>query len=73
MYASNSFNKKEMTEWENKPKIIKNNFYEAKLCFEGIMKDYETYEQNSSSMMGNSKYKSANQDKEFKQGNKLCE
>jgi hypothetical protein len=29
MYASNSFNKKEMTEWENKPEIIKNNFDKA--------------------------------------------
>ncbi len=26
MYASNIFNNKEMTDWENKPKITKNNF-----------------------------------------------
>ena len=26
MYPSNSFDKKEMTEWENKPEITKNNF-----------------------------------------------
>ncbi len=37
------------------------------------MKDYETYEQNSGGMMGRSKYKSANQAKEAKQGNTLYE
>jgi hypothetical protein len=73
MYTSNSFNKKEMTEWENKPKIIKNDFDKAKLYFEGLMKDYETYKQNSSGMMGKSKYKSANQAKGAKQGNELRE
>jgi hypothetical protein len=73
MYASNSFDKKKMTKWENKPKITKNDFDKAKLCFEGLVKDYETYEQNSGGMMGKSKYKSANQAKEAKQGNKLRE
>jgi hypothetical protein len=74
MYASNSFNKKEMTKWENKPKITKNNFDEAKLYFEGLVKDYETCEQNSGGMIGKSKYKSANQAKEAEQqGNKLRE
>jgi hypothetical protein len=73
MYISNSFDKKEMTEWEDKPKIIKNNFDEAKLYYEGLVKDYETYEQNSGGIMGKSKYKSANQAKEAKQGNTLCE
>jgi hypothetical protein len=43
MCASNSFDKKEMTDWENKPEITKNNFKEAKLYFEGLVKDYETY------------------------------
>jgi hypothetical protein len=37
------------------------------------VKDYETYEQNSGGMMGRSKYKSANQAKEAKQGNTLYE
>ena len=40
MYASNHFNKKEMTEWENKPILIKDDFVEAKLYFEGLVKDY---------------------------------
>ncbi len=39
MYTSNSFIKKEMTEWENKPKITKNNLDKAKLYFEGLVKD----------------------------------
>jgi hypothetical protein len=73
MYASNSFDKKEMTKWENKPEITKNNFDKAKLYFEGLVKDYETYEQNSGGMMGKSKYKSVNQAKEAKQGNELRE
>ncbi len=73
MYTSSSFNKKEMIEWENKPKITKDDFDKAKLYFEGLVKDYETYEQNSGGMMCKSKYKSANQAKEAKQGNELCE
>jgi hypothetical protein len=40
MYASNTFDKKEMTDWGNKPKIIKNNFDQAKLYFfEGLAMD----------------------------------
>jgi hypothetical protein len=62
-----------MTEWENKPKIIKNDFNKAKLNFEGLVKDYETYKQNSGSMMSKSKYESANQAKEAEQGNELRE
>jgi hypothetical protein len=73
MYACNSFNKKEMTEWENKPEIIKNDFKEAKLYFEGLVQDYETYKQNSGGMMGKSKYKRVNQAKEAEQGDELCE
>jgi hypothetical protein len=73
MYAFNSFDKKEMTKWENKPEIIKNNFDKAKLYFEGLVKDYEIYKQNCGGMMGKSKYKSANQAKEANRGNKLSE
>jgi len=36
MYASNHFDKKEMTEWENKSIAIKDDFDEAKLNFEGL-------------------------------------
>jgi hypothetical protein len=71
MYASNTFNKKERTDWKNKPKILKNNFDQAKLYFEGLVRDYKTYEQNSVSTMSKSKYDSANQVKEADKGNKL--
>jgi hypothetical protein len=30
MYASNHFDKKEMTEWENKPEAIKNDFNDGR-------------------------------------------
>jgi hypothetical protein len=73
MYTPNSFDKKKITKWENKPEITKNGFDKAKLYFEGLIKDYETYKQNSGSMMDKSKYKSANQAKEAKQGNELQE
>ena len=43
MYASNTFDKKEMTEWENKSIAIKDDFDEAKLYFEGLVRDYEVY------------------------------
>ncbi len=58
MYASNHFDKKEMTEWENKPEAIKNDLNYAKTYFEGIVRDYEVYEQNSG---GKHNFKSANQ------------
>jgi hypothetical protein len=47
MYASNHFDKKEMTEWENKPEAIKHNFNYAKTYFEGLIRDYKVYEQYS--------------------------
>ncbi len=37
MYASNHFDKKEMTKWENKPEAIKNDFNDAKTYFEGLV------------------------------------
>jgi hypothetical protein len=47
MYALNHFDKKEMTEWENKTIAIKDNFDEAKMYFKGLVKDYKVYAQNS--------------------------
>ena len=41
MYASNHFDKKEMTD-----------FVEAKLYFEGLVKDYKVYAQNSGGTAG---------------------
>jgi hypothetical protein len=61
MYSSNHFDKKEMTEWENKPEADKNNFGKTKTYFEGLVKDYEIYKQNSGGTVGKNNYKSANQ------------
>jgi hypothetical protein len=43
IYALNMFNKKEMVDWENKPILIKDNYIEAKLYFEQLVKDFKTY------------------------------
>jgi len=61
MYASNHFDKKEMTEWENKIIAIKDDFDKAKLYFEGLVKDYEVYAQNSNGTAGKHNFESTNQ------------
>ena len=60
IYASNMFNKKEMINWENKPILIKDNYDEAKLYFENLVKDFETYTQNCGGTSSKQGYKSAN-------------
>jgi hypothetical protein len=60
IYASNCFGKKEMVDWENKPINIKDNYDQAKLYFEGLVRDFETYTQNSGEH-GKKGYESANQ------------
>jgi len=47
IYASNCFDKKGMVNWENKPVNIKDDYNEAKLYFEGLVQDFETYTQSS--------------------------
>jgi hypothetical protein len=71
MYASNHFDKKEMTEWENKPILIKDDFVEAKLYFEGLVKDYKVYAQNSGGTAGKHNYESANQAAEVDAGDEV--
>ncbi len=71
MYASNHFDKKEMTEWENKPEAIKNYFNDAKTYFEGLVRDYKVYEQNSSGTAGKHNFETANQATESNRGNEL--
>ena len=71
MYASNHFDKKEMTEWENKPILIKDEFVEAKLYFEGLVKDYEVYAQNSGGTAGKHNFESANQAAKANAGDEL--
>ena len=71
MYASNHFDKKEMTEWENKTVAIKDDFDEAKLYFEGLVKDYEVYAQNSGGTADKHNFESANQAAEADAGDEL--
>jgi hypothetical protein len=73
MYASNHFDKKEMTEWENKPEAIKNGFNDAKTYFEGLVRDYEVYKQNSGGTAGKHNFKSANQATKADCSNELCQ
>ena len=61
IYASNCFDKKEMVDWENKPIAIKDDYDEAKTYFEGLVRDFETYTQNSGGDSGKKGYESANQ------------
>jgi hypothetical protein len=61
IYSSNCFDKKEMVDWENKPINIKDDYNEAKLYFEGLVRDLETYTQNSGGGSGKMGYESANQ------------
>jgi hypothetical protein len=61
MYASNHFDKKEITEWENKPEAIKHDFNDPKTYFEGLVQDYKVYEQYSGGTAGKHNFKSANQ------------
>jgi hypothetical protein len=63
--------KKEMTEWENKLKAIKNSFDKAMTYFKGLVRDYKVYEQNSSGMACNYSLESANQATKANRGNKL--
>jgi hypothetical protein len=71
MSASNHFDKKEMTEWEYKTIAIKDDFNEAKMYFDGLVKDYKVYAQNSGSTAGKHKFESANQAAKAHRGNKL--
>ncbi len=71
MYASNHFDKKEMTEWENKSIAIKDDFDRAKLYFEGLVKDYEVYGQNSNGTSGKHNFKSTNQATKADAGDEL--
>ncbi len=73
MYASNHFDKKEMTEWENKPEAIKNDFNDAKTYFKGLVWDYEVYKQNSGGTAGKHNFESANQATEANCGKELCQ
>ncbi len=70
---SNHFDKKEMTEWENKTEAIKNDFNEAKTYFKGLVRDYKVYKQNSGSTAGKHNFKSTNQATKANRSNELCQ
>ncbi len=61
IYASNCFNKAEIVAWENKHVLIKDDYNKAKRYFETLVKDFETYTQNSGGTIGKAGYDSANQ------------
>ncbi len=73
MYALNHFDKKEMTEWENKPEATKDDFGEEKIYFEGLVRDYEVFGQNSGGTANKHNFKSANQAAKADCGDKLCQ
>ena len=50
-----------MVTWENKPILIKDDYAQAKLFFKTLVKDFETYTQNSSGSAAKNGYESANQ------------
>ena len=60
-----------MTERENKTVAIKDDFGEAKLYFEGLVKDYEVYAQNSGGTANKHNFESANQAAEADAGDEL--
>ncbi len=70
-YASNHVDKKEMTEWENKPEAIKNSFDKAMTYFEGLVRDYKVYKQNSGGTAGKHSFESANRATEANCGDEL--
>ncbi len=73
MYALNHFDKKEMTEWENKPEAIKNDFNNVKIYFEGLVWDYKVFKQNSGGTASKHNFKSVNQATKADRGNELCQ
>ena len=73
IYVSSHFDKKEMTEWENKPEATKDNFNKAEVYFEGLVRDYEVHKQNSSGTSSKHNFESANQAAEVDHRNKLCQ
>jgi hypothetical protein len=58
---------------ENKPEAIKNDFNDAKTYFEGPVRDYKVYKQNSGGTTGKHNFESVNQATEADRGNELCQ
>jgi hypothetical protein len=49
-----------MIDWENKLIMMKDDYDEAKIYFKNLVKDFDTYTQNSGSTLAKQRYKSAN-------------
>ncbi len=49
-----------MVTWENKPIIVKDDYTQAKAYFENLVRDFETYMQNSGGKTGKMGYENAN-------------
>jgi hypothetical protein len=49
-----------MVSWENKPIVIKDDYDQAKMYFENLVRDFETYTQNSGGGAAKTGYESAN-------------
>jgi hypothetical protein len=60
-----------MTTWEDKAEIIKTNWDKAKQYFEGLIHDFEVYEQNSGRTVGKGKYDSTNTTVDANKGNEF--
>jgi hypothetical protein len=71
MYACNQFDQTQMTTWDNKDEAIKNDWTMAKQYFEGLIRDFEVYEQNSGGTTGKNKYESVNHAADAAKGDEL--
>ena len=60
-----------MTEWENKIIASKDDFNKAKLYFEGLVKDYEVFAQNSKGTADKHNFESTNQAPDADAGDEL--
>jgi hypothetical protein len=71
MYSSNQFDQTQMITWENKAEIIKTDWDEAKQYFDGLIRNFEVYEQNIGGTVGKGKYDSANATADADKGDEL--
>jgi hypothetical protein len=60
IYALNCIDKTEMVTWKNKPIIVKDDYTQSKAYLENLVKEFETYTQNSRGKTRKMGYESAN-------------
>jgi len=71
MYTWNQFDQTQMMTWENKDEAINNDWTMAKQYFDGLVHDFEVYEQNSGGTADKNKYESANHAADAAKGDEL--